>query len=159
MSAQGVVIHESYHPAENSWEHRKTSKIIWYHPEDNWGPFIYNLVQFEEDFNSRTEKWSGGAEIGYLRPDQFLDHLTVIKSTTPPIVAAVTNISYVHQQHPGMRSSILKKWEFDNISQAVNFKRDSNRFLGKFLNVNLSHSGSILIGCEQKNADIQFHIL
>ena len=60
--------------------------------------------------------------------------------------------------HPGMRSSILKKWEIDNISQAVNFKRDSNRFLGKFLNVNLSHSSSILIGCEQKNADIQFNI-
>ena len=36
-----------------------------------------NLVQFEEDFNSRTEKWGGGVD-GYLRPDQFLDHLSVI---------------------------------------------------------------------------------
>ena len=42
--------------SENSWEHRKTPKIIWYHPENNWGPLIDNLVQFEEDFNSRTEK-------------------------------------------------------------------------------------------------------
>ena len=24
--------------------------------------------------------WSGGDRIGYVRPDQFLDHLTVIKS-------------------------------------------------------------------------------
>ena len=36
------------------------------------------LVQFEEDFNSRSEMWWGGGVIGYLRPDQFLDHLTVI---------------------------------------------------------------------------------
>ena len=71
--------------SENSWEHRKTSKIIWYHPENNWGLLIDNLVQFEEDFNSRTKKlrsgpvrWGGD---GYLRPDQFLDHLTVIKKT------------------------------------------------------------------------------
>ena len=41
--------------SENSWEHRKTSKIIWYHPENNWGPIIDNWVQFEEDFNSRTK--------------------------------------------------------------------------------------------------------
>ena len=67
--------------SENSWEHRKTSKIIWYHPMNNWGPIIDNLVQFEEDFNSRTEMWwSGGDRIGYVRPDQFLDHLTVMKS-------------------------------------------------------------------------------
>ena len=40
-------------------------------------PFA-TMVQFEEDFKSRTEKsWSGGVD-GYLRPDQFLDHLTVI---------------------------------------------------------------------------------
>ena len=39
-----------------------------------------NLVQFEEDFNSRTEKWRWGpVGIGYVRPVQFLDHLTVIK--------------------------------------------------------------------------------
>ena len=43
--------------SENSWEHRKTFKIIWYHPENNWGPIIDNLVQIEEDFNSRTKKW------------------------------------------------------------------------------------------------------
>ena len=39
-----------------------------------------NLVQFEEDFNNRSEMWWGGGVIGYLIPDQFLDHLTVIKS-------------------------------------------------------------------------------
>ena len=38
-----------------------------------------SLVQLEEDFNSRTEKWFGGVGVGgYLRPDKFLDHLTVI---------------------------------------------------------------------------------
>ena len=26
------------------WEHLKKSKIIWYHPENNWGPIIDNLV-------------------------------------------------------------------------------------------------------------------
>ena len=42
-----------------------------------------NSVQFEEDFNSRTKKLRSGpvgsGGDGYLRPDQFLDHLTVIK--------------------------------------------------------------------------------
>ena len=67
--AQGVVMHKSYNQAENirkqqrtsenSWLHRKTSKIIWYHPENNWGPIIDSLVQFEEDSNSRTKKWVG----------------------------------------------------------------------------------------------------
>ena len=37
-----------------------------------------NLVQFEEDFNSGTKSRWG--QDGYLRPDQFLDHLTVIKN-------------------------------------------------------------------------------
>ena len=45
--------------SEKSWEHGRTSKIIWYHPENKWGPIIDNLVHFEEDFNSKTEKWSG----------------------------------------------------------------------------------------------------
>ena len=45
-------------------EHLKTSKNIWYHPENNWGPIIDNLVQFEEDFNSQTEKWSGPVQSG-----------------------------------------------------------------------------------------------
>ena len=60
--------------SENSWEHRKTSKIIWYHPENNWRPIIDNLVQFEEDFNSRTKKlvrsgpgW-GGDRLSQTRP-------------------------------------------------------------------------------------------
>ena len=60
--------------SENNWEHRKTSKIIWHHPKNNWGPIIDDLVQFEEDFISRTKKLSGC----YLRPVQFLDHLAVI---------------------------------------------------------------------------------
>ena len=38
------------------------------------------LVQFEEDFNSRNEMWFGPVRWGDLRPDQFLDHLTVITS-------------------------------------------------------------------------------
>ena len=37
--------------SKNSWEHWQTSKIIWYHFENNWGLLIDNLVQFEEDFN------------------------------------------------------------------------------------------------------------
>ena len=55
---------------ENSWEHQKTSKIIWYHTENNWGPIIDNLVQFEEDFNSRTKKWvrSGPVGLSQTRP-------------------------------------------------------------------------------------------
>ena len=62
-NAQGVVMHKSYNQAENirkqqrtsenSWLHWKTFKIIWYHPENNWGPTIDNLVQLEENFNSR----------------------------------------------------------------------------------------------------------
>ena len=63
-------------------DHLTVIKIIWYHPENNWGPLIENLVQFEEDFNSGTKKsvgW-GPVGIGYVRPVQFLDHLTVIKS-------------------------------------------------------------------------------
>ena len=71
MSAQGVVMHctevwlsikvtTQLKTLENSWEHRKTSKTIWYHPENNWGPTIDKLVQFGEDFNSRTEKWWWG---------------------------------------------------------------------------------------------------
>ena len=50
--------------SENSWEHRKTPKIIWYHPENNWGPLIDNLVQFEEDFNSGTKKSVGWGGVG-----------------------------------------------------------------------------------------------
>ena len=51
-----------------------------------------NLVQFEEDFNSRTKKWvvvwwDGVGLGGYLRPDQFLDHLTVITSSQNSIDA------------------------------------------------------------------------
>ena len=43
--------------SKNSWEHWQTSKIIWYHPENNWGPIIDNLVQLEKDFNSHAEMW------------------------------------------------------------------------------------------------------
>ena len=66
MTAQGVVIHKSHNPAENIGEHQKTSKIIWYHPDNNWGPLIQNLVQFEEDFNSGTKKW-----VGWGGPDRL----------------------------------------------------------------------------------------
>ena len=100
--AQGVVIHKiptQLRTSENSWEHRKTSKIIWYYPENNWGHPIDSLVQFEEDFNSRTEMWWSGPVDGYLRPDQFLDHLTVIKilvwRTFQPHYVAESFVSFV----------------------------------------------------------------
>ena len=47
MSPQGVVIHKSYiqlKTSEKSREYRKTYKIIWYHPENNWGPVIDSSV-------------------------------------------------------------------------------------------------------------------
>ena len=50
----------------NSWEHRKTSKIIWYRPENKWGPCINNLVQFEEGFSSQTKK-----SVGMVISDQI----------------------------------------------------------------------------------------
>ena len=43
-----------------------------------------NSVQFEEDFNSRTKNLGSGVGVGvggYLGPDHFLYHLTVIKRT------------------------------------------------------------------------------
>ena len=68
-----------------------TSKNIWYHPENNWGPIIDNLVQFEEDFNTQTEMLDGGWWVGgYLRPDKFLDHLTVIISDFGEIIKSDT---------------------------------------------------------------------
>ena len=96
--------------SENSWEHRKTPKIIWYHSEYNWGPLIDNLVQFEEDFNSRTEKlrWGGPVRSSYLRPVQFLDHLTVIKKITlfqtlnmtfPLALLYSTSVTFVGSRH------------------------------------------------------------
>ena len=51
------------------------------HPENNWEPIIVSLVQFENDFNTLTKMlyWARmGGWISYLRPDQFLDHLTVM---------------------------------------------------------------------------------
>ena len=42
-----------------------------------------NSVQFEEDFNIRTKNLGSGVGVGvggYVRPDQFLYHLTVIKT-------------------------------------------------------------------------------
>ena len=55
MSAEGVVINKSYNPAENVGKQLRTSKIMGYHPENNWRLLIDNWVQFEEDFNSRTK--------------------------------------------------------------------------------------------------------
>ena len=106
--------------SENSWEHWKTS-IIWYHPESNWGPVIDTLVQFEEDFNSRTEKWSGPVQWGYLRPDQFLDHLTVITTF---------NLSQIFEIHPStsMLKFLLTPWlllPLFHLSQ-ISIKSESN---------------------------------
>ena len=57
----------------NSWEPRKTYKAIWYHPENNLGPIIDNLVQFEKDFNNRTKKhlWGlvGSGGVGVVISD------------------------------------------------------------------------------------------
>ena len=42
---------------------------------------VVSLVQFKNDFNSRTKilYWARmGGWISYLRPDQFLNHLTVM---------------------------------------------------------------------------------
>ena len=48
-----------------------------------------NLVQFEEDFNSRTEKLRvvlvARGWLSQTRPDQFLDHLTVMTNYTAAI--------------------------------------------------------------------------
>ena len=44
-------------------------------------PIIVSLVQFENDFNFYTkisDRVGGCVKGGYLRPDQFLDHLTMI---------------------------------------------------------------------------------
>ena len=112
MSAQGVVIHKNYNPertSENSWERRKTSKIIWHHPKNNWGPIIDDLVLFEEDFNSWTEMWSGPD--GYLRPDQFLDNLTVI------IREQYSNIATLF-----LTFLKLEKVEFFWVNQQSNYK-------------------------------------
>ena len=53
---------------------------------------IDNLVQFEEDFNTQTyEMLDGGWWVGgYLRPDKFLDHLTVIISDFGEIIKSDT---------------------------------------------------------------------
>ena len=56
--------------SENSWGHRKTSKIIWYHPENNWGTLIDDLVQFEEDFNSQTKMWVRSGPVRMVISDQ-----------------------------------------------------------------------------------------
>ena len=101
---------------ENSWEHWKTSKIIWYHPENNWGPVIDTLVQFEEDtFRSGPVQW------GYLRPDQFLDHLTVITTF---------NSSRIFEIHPStsMLKFVLTPWlllPLFHLSQ-ISIKSESN---------------------------------
>ena len=107
--------------SEDSWEHWKTSKIIWYHPENNWGPVIDTLVQFEEDFNSRTEKWSGPVQWGYLTPDQFLVHLTVITTF---------NSSQIFEIHPStsMLKFLLTPWlllPLFHLSQ-ISIKSESN---------------------------------
>ena len=67
-----------------------------------------NLVHFEEDFNSWTEKWrwSSGVQwgpvgIGYIRPVQFLDHLTVI-------ITVVVQIKELHSESPTKTVSSIK---------------------------------------------------
>ena len=125
MCAQGVVIHctgsdsirvtTQLKTSENCWEHRKTPKIIWYHPENNWGPLKDNLVQFEEDFNSGTKKSVGwGGPDGYLRPVQFLDHLTVIiiRLPTSPNKVFNTWIAWLDTFHLSQLFMLLKNLHY-----------------------------------------------
>ena len=77
------------------------------------------LVQFEEDFNSGTKKSVVG--IGYLRPDQFLDHLTVITTF---------NSSRIFEIHPStsMLKFVLTPWlllPLFHLSQ-ISIKSESN---------------------------------
>ena len=89
-----------------------------YHPENHGGLLIDNLVQFEEDFNSRTKKLrSSPVGIGYVRPDQFLDHLTVIKMVHYKVKCGrggeTTFLAGlgVHPCHPVLRSTILAHYQ------------------------------------------------
>ena len=110
--------------SENSWEHWQTFKINWYHFENNWGLLIDKSVQFEEDYNSRTKKLRWGGWVGwdgYLRPDQFLDHLTVIirllKSRAPEIpyiaieVGIKRNITLLWRE--GKTQNLCTIWFFE----------------------------------------------
>ena len=51
----------------DSWERRKTSKTTWYHPENNWGPIIDNLVQFEAGWQKLRRGTGAPAEKFGLR--------------------------------------------------------------------------------------------
>ena len=78
-----------------------------------------------EDFNSRNEMWSGGGD-GYLRPDQFLDHLTVIimqrindlnltKQLVRQCVVKQTSVGSSPEQsgelRPAQSTSFLQNWQ------------------------------------------------
>ena len=45
--------------SENNKNIYRTSENIWNHPENDWEPIIVSLVQFEQDFNTYTEKSQG----------------------------------------------------------------------------------------------------
>ena len=65
--------------SKTSIEHLRSSKIIWRRTENP--SYVVRLVQYENDFNTQTKMlyWARmGGWISYLRPDQFLDHLTVM---------------------------------------------------------------------------------
>ena len=63
MSADGLVVQKRCNPAENIGKHMKSSYIIL-----RATPIIDNLIQFEEDFNSRTEKSVGMEKSPQTRP-------------------------------------------------------------------------------------------
>ena len=115
MCAQGVVMHctgsdsikvtTQLKTSENSWEHRKTSKIIWYHPDNNWGPIIDNLVQFEEDFNSRTEKSGGGSTFRVLHAQHGLVLLCLQHELNPLVLCAFCNVYNIIWHDPAIKFS------------------------------------------------------
>ena len=87
MSAQGVVIHKSYNPAENVGKQLRTLENI-YHLISSWEQLrtrhrYFSSVWRGFQHSDRKVVRSGGLGwgwIGYLRPDQFLDHLTEVKT-------------------------------------------------------------------------------
>ena len=72
-----------------SLDHLKTSDII-LRTTENPSQLI-RLVQFEENFKTRIKMLDGvdRVVIGYIRPGQFLDHLTVI------IIFHITVVPYL----------------------------------------------------------------
>ena len=125
MCAHGVVIHKSSNPAENIGKtaenigkHLKSSDIILRTTEDP-----SQMIQFSLKRISTVGPKCGGGPVGwgYLRPDQFLDHLTVITTF---------NSSQIFEIHPStsMLKFLLTPWlllPLFHLSQ-ISIKSESN---------------------------------